>query len=94
MTVTDTITATGVSIKTICVVPAGSVTFHNTDTANHNMAITGTSCPAGPGLLTPGASGSSTFPTATTCTFSDQLAPTNTAFQGSIIVNANPPPGY
>ncbi len=92
--VTVSIAGTGVSPKTICVVPTGSVTFTNGDTVAHNMAITGTSCPAGPGLLASGASGRSTFPTATVCQFDDALAPTNMSFQGSIAVNAAPPPGY
>ena len=93
-TVTVSITAAGVSLKAICVVPGGSVTFTNSDTVQHDMVITGTSCPAGPGLLNAGASGTATFPTATTCQFSDQLNATNTAFQGTITVNATPPPGY
>ena len=94
MTATASIAAAGVTPKAICVVPGGSVTFTNGDTAQHNMAVTGTSCPAGPGLLNPGASGTATFPTATACQFHDALAPTNTAFQGNIAVNAAPPPGY
>lgn len=89
--VTVSIAATGVSLKTICVVPGGSVTFTNADTVSHTVAITGTGCPAGPGPLAPMASGTATFPTATTCQFS---AGATTAFQGTITVNANPPPGY
>src|SRR5574341_957633 len=98
MTATVSIAAApaGVSPKNVCVVPGGSVTFHNTDTASHTMVLTpvppATSCPASP-TVAPSASVTVTFPTATTCKFDDQLNP-NTVFLGYIAVNANTPPGY
>ncbi len=96
MTATVSITSAGVSPKAVCVLPTGTVTFHNTDTIAHDIEFAGT-C-AQPSSLTIAANSSDTtsFPTTSTCTFTDATKAGNTAFAGTVAV-ANQPtsgPGY
>lgn len=97
---TVTITATGVSPKAVCVLPTtGRVTFINNDTAAHSIADAGTTCPElNLGSIAGGGNTATTatFPAAVVCQFHDSLAPTNTAFQGTVAVTTGMVggPGY
>lgn len=92
-----TIKSTGVSPVAVCVLPGGSVTFTNSDTATHDLVSDGT-CPelnTGP-LAGSGGTVTLTFPTAKTCSFHDSVNASNTAFQGTVAVTTAPAtgPGY
>ncbi len=87
------ITSTGLAPKAVCVLPGGTVTFKNNDTAQHDIE-SGTTCTQlNLGVIAPGGSATATMPTAEICTFHDQLNPTNTAFQGTVAVTTAPAPG-
>ena len=95
-TATITIRATGVTPKAVCVVPTGTVTFTNSDTAPHDIE-SGATCPQlNLGVIAAGGSQMATLPTAAVCPFHDQLDPTNTAFQGTVAVSSGQVggPGY
>jgi plastocyanin len=85
---TITITATGVSPNQVCLLPGGTVTFNNSDTAQHDIEA-GASCPAlNLGAIGAGTSKSATFADSQTCQFHDQTNASNAAFQGTVAVTA------
>ena len=91
---TVTITANGVSSKSVTVTVGQGVTFVNSDSRSHEIASNPHpqhgSCPSiegGLATLSPGQSKiTHAFANAGTCGYHDHLDNTNTAFQGSIIV--------
>jgi PKD repeat protein len=89
---TVTITASGVSPKTITIAVGGRVTFINNDSAFHEPSSDPhpihTDCPQlNLPVLAPGQSADSgIFTVARTCTYHDHLQSTNAAFQGTVIV--------
>jgi plastocyanin len=94
-TATVTITSSGVSPKSSCVLPGGNVTFANHDTGAHTIQPTtaGAGCAgldigsiAGNGSATSG-----TLPTAMACGYSDGT--TNAAFAGTVFVQSAPAGG-
>lgn len=91
-----TIRSTGITPTAVCVLPTGTVSFNNTDTAAHSF--TSADCPVELSNVAIPASGthSVTFPNQETCTFHDVAAPSNAAFQGTIGVTSAPAqgPGY
>lgn len=90
------IKAGGVTPAAVCVLPGGSVTFTNEDTAAHDIQ-SGAACPQlNLGPIPAGESRMATFPTVATCSFRDELQPTNAAFQGLVSVTTGPVqgPGY
>ncbi len=95
MSPTMTLKSTGVTPMAVCVLPTGTVTFTNTDTASHDIEDTGTTCPQlNLGAIAAGTSKTTVaFPTVMVCTFHDQLNPTNTSFQGTVAVTNAPQPG-
>jgi hypothetical protein len=98
-TASFSIMAAGLTPKAVCVLPGtGTVTFRNDDTAAHDIEDSGTTCPQlNLGVIAAGATRTTVaFPTATVCQFHDQLAPTNTAFQGTVAVTTGQVggPGY
>ncbi len=84
---TVTLSSTGASPKAVCVVPAGRVTFNNTDTVAHGVEFDAACGVAAVPSIAAGATGSATFPTAKVCSFHDTAAPTNVAFQGTVAVS-------
>ncbi len=94
-TASISITAMGVTPEAVCVLPNGTVTFTNTDTATHDIEESGTTCTQL--NLGPIAAGTSkttaAFPAVEVCQFHDQLNATNTAFQGTVAVTTAPQPG-
>lgn len=95
-TASISITSTGVTPKAVCVLPGGTVTFKNNDTAQHDIE-SGTTCTQlNLGVIAAGGTATATLPTAEICPFHDQLNPTNTAFQGTVAVTTGPVggPGY
>jgi plastocyanin len=92
-TASFSIMSTGVTPKAVCVLPGGTVTFMNADTAQHDIE-SGTTCTQlNLGVIAAGGSATATFPTVEVCPFHDQLNPTNTAFQGNVYVTTAPAPG-
>jgi len=90
---TITISATGISPKTVTVPRGSQVQFLNNDRASHQMASDPhpehTDCPElnQVGFLVTGQSRQTgNLNTARTCGFHDHDAPLNTALQGSIII--------
>ena len=89
---TVTITAAGVSPKTITIAVGGRVTFINNDSAFHEPSSDPhpfhTDCPQlNLPVLAPGQSADSGFFTvARTCTYHDHLQSGNAAFQGSVVI--------
>lgn len=81
-----TISATGVSPSAVCVLPGGTVTFTNSDTAAHSVASDGICTALDLGAIDPSTSKSATLPTVATCRFHDPNAASNTAFQGVVAV--------
>ncbi len=82
-----TLSSAGVTPKAVCVLPAGTVTFTNNDTAAHDIQSSG-GCPdLVVGSLAPSSQKSVVLSTVETCTFHDASNPTNTAFVGTIAVN-------
>jgi plastocyanin len=95
-TATITIRAAGVSPANVCVLPAGSVTFTNSDTAPHDIQ-SGTTCTQlNMGVIPATESRIATLPTAAVCPYHDELNPSNAAFQGIVAVTSAPTqgPGY
>ena len=93
---TVTITASGVSPQAVCVLPTGSVTFRNTDTAAHDIESTGTCTELNLGSIAAGQSATAGFPTTATCTYQDATHAGNGAFQGTVAVSSamTTGPGY
>ncbi len=91
-----TITASGVTPKTLTVGFGGKVTIMNNDSAPHEFSSNPhpvhTDCPEiNAPVLTTGQSFTATMAgRVETCGFHDHLNPTNGAFQGTILVVANP----
>ncbi len=97
-TASVTITSSGYSPTNTCVLPGGSVSFANHDTAPHtvNATTAGAGCA---GLNLGSIDGNSsktsgTLPTAMACSFSDGTS--NPAFAGTVYVQSAPAtgPGY
>lgn len=90
-TVSVTITKTGLVPKSAAIVPNDVVQFTNTDTVAHQVKFkttTGVTCsPASPLILQAGATGSCTFRTAGTFTYSDPTTKGN-AYRGTVTVAA------
>ena len=85
---TLSITATGLSPTNVCVVPGGTVTFINSDTAaTHDIEFDTAGCPT-VGNIAPGAQASATFPTQQNCSFHDGRNASNASFQGTVAVTA------
>ena len=100
-TVTVTITRTGFVPKTVAIVPGDAVQFTNSDTVAHQVTFkttTGVTCSPNPLVLQPGASGSCTFRSTGTFTYSDPNTRGSTfrgtvtvaTASGSLSVSANP----
>ena len=90
---TITITASGVSPRTVTVSAGSRVTFVNNDTRAHDMASDPhpehSACPAinDVGFLQPGQSRTTgNLTTARTCGFHDHNRDTDTSLQGSIVI--------
>ncbi len=97
-TASVTISSSGISPTNTCVLPGGTVSFANQDSAAHtvNATTAGAGC-AGLNLGSiPGNSSktSGTLPTAMACSFSDGTS--NPAFAGTVYVQSAPAtgPGY
>jgi len=91
-----TISASGVSPTAVCVLPGGTVTFTNSDSAQHDIEPIG-NCPAlALGQLAPSESKTATFSSAQICTFEDADNAGNAAFQGTVAVSQTTTtgPGY
>ena len=96
-TASITIQSTGVSPVAVCVLPSGTVTFTNSDTAAHDIESTGGCTELNLGSIASQQSKTTAaFATTGTCTFHDQSNPTNAAFQGTVAVSQAPTtgPGY
>ncbi len=99
---TVTITAAGVSPRTVRIEPGQSVRFENNDTQAHVPSSdphpTHTDCPAinAAGTLAPGASrDTAALPAARSCGFHDHNNPDDDRFRGQIVVGDGPEmPGY
>ena len=88
-----TITATGVSPKAVCVLPAGTVRFTNSDTVAHTVQSVGGCTQLDLGPIAPAGSATATFPIEALCSFRDAAAPTSVAFQGTVAVTVAPATG-
>lgn len=89
-TTTVTITKAGYVPSSVTVAQGDSVQFTNSDTTAHQVAFkttTGVTCSPNPIVLQPGQSGTCTFQTAGSYTYSDPNAKGNT-FKGTVTVNA------
>ena len=89
-TVTVTITKNGFIPKSTAIVPNDVVQFTNSDTVAHQVTFkspTGVTCSPSPLVLQPGSSGSCTFKSSGTFTYSDPNMRGNT-FRGTITVAA------
>jgi plastocyanin len=94
-----TIAATGVSPKAVCVLPGGTVTFTNQDSAAHDIEQNGsiTSCTGlNLGAIAAGQAATAPFPAAATCGYEDAGHATDDRFQGTVAVTSVPAtgPGY
>lgn len=93
-TVTVTITKNGFSPKAVSIATGDAVQFTNTDTASHQIVFkttTGVSCSPAPLALQPTQSGSCTFQSAGTFTYSDPNVKGN-KFRGTVTVTGAAPP--
>ncbi len=93
-TVTVSITKTGYTPSTVTATTADTVQFKNGDTVAHQVAFkpaTGVTCSPSPFTLQAGQSGTCTFTSAASYTFSDPTV-TGTTFQGALTVTAPPAP--
>jgi plastocyanin len=91
-TVTVTITKNGYVPSSITIAPGDAVTFANADTSAHQVVFkqtTGVTCTPNPLVLQPGQSGTCTFRTAGTYTYSDPNAKGST-FKGTVVVSGKP----
>jgi plastocyanin len=89
-TVTVTITKAGYVPKAVTVDQGDTVQFTNSDTIAHQVTFkstTGVTCTPNPLVVQPGASGSCTFASSGSYTYSDPNAKGNT-FRGSVTVRA------
>jgi plastocyanin len=89
-TVTVTITKNGFVANSTALVPGDTVQFTNSDTVAHQVtfkSMTGVTCSPNPLVLQPGSSGSCTFKSSGTFTYSDPNMRGNT-FRGTITVAA------
>jgi plastocyanin len=89
-TVAVTITKNGFVPKSVALVPGDTVQFTNSDTVAHQVTFkstTGVTCSPNPLALQPGSSGSCTFRSAGTFTYSDPNTRGNT-FRGTVTVAA------
>jgi plastocyanin len=89
-TVTVTITKNGFVPKSAAIVPNDVVQFTNSDTVAHQVTFkttTGVTCSPSPLVLQPGATGSCTFKSTGTFTYSDPNTRGNT-FRGTVTVAA------
>ncbi len=77
------VTGTGFSPATVAVQSGDSVTWKNTDSANHQVDVAGSSCKL---TLAAGQTGSCAFPNAGTFAYND---PTATSFAGTVNVTPN-----
>jgi plastocyanin len=98
-TATVTVGASGFSPKAVCVVPTGTVTFHNSDSSSHDIeSASATTCTElNLGSIDAGQSKTTTaFPTTQTCSFVDANHSADAAFQGTVAVSNAPTtgPGY
>lgn len=93
-----TIKSTGMSPMNVCVLPSGTLTFTNSDTAPHDMVSDATCPELNTGSIAPsGGTAMVTFAnTAKICSFHDSLNASNPAFQGFVNVTTAPVggPGY
>jgi plastocyanin len=90
------ITSSGVSPTAVCVLPGGTVTFTNNDSAAHDIESGATCTELNLGSIAAAQSKSATLPTVEVCPFHDAGAPSNMAFQGTVAVTSAPAqgPGY
>jgi plastocyanin len=89
-TVTVAITKTGYVPKTTTVAVGDSVSFVNQDTASHQVVLkptTGVTCTPNPLVLAPGQTGTCTFRTAGSYSFTDSTNK-GAAFKGTVTVTA------
>jgi plastocyanin len=86
----------GVKPSAVCVLPGGSVTFKNSDTATHDIESGSTCTPLDLGVIPPSESRTATLPTVAVCSFHDALNASNGAFDGTVAVTQPPAtgPGY
>jgi plastocyanin len=92
-----TIKSSGMTPMNVCVLPSGTVTFTNSDTAPHDMVSDATCPELNTGSIAPSTTATVTFANTTkVCSFHDSLNPSNTAFQGFVNVTTAPVggPGY
>jgi plastocyanin len=92
-----TIKSTGITPTAVCVLPSGTVSFNNTDTAAHTFTSADCAAELSNVAIPASASHTVTFgANQETCTFHDVAAPSNAAFQGTIGVTSVPAqgPGY
>ncbi len=88
-TASMTIKSTGLSPSAVCLLPGGTLTIQNGDTAPHDIE-SGATCPMlNVGTIAAGPSVNVTMPTAETCVFQDADNPTNGAFQGTVAVSSS-----
>ena len=89
---TLTLSASGISPKTLTVAPGSTITYQNTDSATHqptsNPHPTHIECPElNGGSIPPGSSNTVTVsPSAKTCGIHDHLNPSSDAFKATINV--------
>lgn len=91
-TVDVSITKTAFAPSTLSLSTADTLKFTNNDTTSHQVAFkaaTGVTCSPSPFVLQPAQSGTCTFSSAGTFSYSD---PASTALQGSLSVTAPAPP--
>jgi plastocyanin len=82
-----TIKSTGISPTNVCVLPAGSVTFTNSDAVPHHIEFDAATCPTVPEIAA-GSSQQATFPsTVMNCSFHDGNNPA-AAFSGTVAVTS------
>jgi plastocyanin len=94
-----TIAAAGVSPKAVCVLPGGTVTFTNQDSAAHDLEQSGsiTACTGlNLGAIAAGQAATAPFPAAAVCSFEDTGHATDDRFHGTVAVTSGPAtgPGY
>jgi plastocyanin len=93
-TVPVSITKSGYTPSTVTATTADTLQFKNNDTVAHQVAFkptTGVTCSPSPFALQAGQSGTCTFTSAGSLTFSDPTV-TGTTFQGTLTVTAPPVP--
>ncbi len=93
------VASTGFSPQAVCVLPGGTVTFTNHDTAPHDVEETGTTAGCtglNLGSIAASQSATASFATAATCQFHDAAHASDAAFQGTVAVTTGPAtgPGY